>query len=99
GILETAPDGILMINSDGKILLVNTQIEQLFGYKRIELLDNYVEILIPDKFKDIHVKHRTSYFQHPSTRPMGINKELVDKLKNGTELPIEISLGPIVLNS
>jgi PAS domain S-box-containing protein len=95
GLLESAPDAIVGVDSNGRIRLVNAQTEQLFGYTRGELLGQPVEILVPDQHRRSHPGHRQHYFAEPRTRPMGAGLDLVARRKDGTEFPVEISLSSI----
>ena len=94
-LLESAPDGMVIVNADGKIVVVNSQTEILFGYSRQELIGQPVEILIPARLERLHVKHRASFLAEPHVRPMGVGLDLLGKRKNGTEFPVEISLSPL----
>jgi len=94
-LVESAPDALVMINKEGKIVMVNEQTQILFGYEKPELLGKLVEILIPDRFHKAHPEHRNSFFNHPVRRPMGTGLQLYAKRKNGTEFPVEISLSPL----
>ncbi|MFT5338048.1 MAG: PAS domain S-box-containing protein [Luteibaculaceae bacterium] len=94
-VLETAPDGIIVVNNTGHIVMVNKQTEKLFGYVRNELLGKEIEILVPSRFLGKHKHHRDQYIDKPKSRNMGQNKDLYGKRKDGTNFPVEISLSPL----
>jgi PAS domain S-box-containing protein len=96
-LFETAPDGMLVINAAGRIVIVNSQIERLFGYSAAELTGHPIEILLPERLRDRHVGHRSGYVHNPRTRPMGSGLGLAGLRKNGTEFPLEIALSPMHL--
>lgn len=94
-LLESAPDAIVIVDSAGRIQLVNTQAEKLFAYAREEMIGKPIEMLMPQRFQDQHVGHRRGYSASPRPREMGVGLELSGRRKDGTEFPIEISLSPI----
>ena len=94
-LLESAPDAVVLIDADGRIVLVNDQTERFFGYAREELLGQRVEILLPERLREAHASHRASYLAEPTTRPMGVGLELTGWHKNGSEIPLEVSLASL----
>lgn len=96
GLLESAPDAMVIVNAERNIQLVNKQAEKLFGYTAEELINKPVEILIPKHFSEEHVLHRDGFFDNPSVKTMGgTEKELFARNKAGLEIPIQISLSPL----
>jgi protein-histidine pros-kinase len=94
-LLESAPDAMVIVDPDGRILLVNAQTERHFGYPREELVGQCVELLVPERFRVGHRGHRDGYFADPRLRPMGAGLDLFARRRDGSEFPCEISLAPL----
>jgi two-component system sensor histidine kinase/response regulator len=95
GVLERAPDGLLVVDSDGRIRLANAQCETLFGYNRDELVGQSVDMLVPDNIRPRHPELRASFLQAPTTRAMGAKSELQARRKDGSLFPVDIGLSPL----
>jgi PAS domain S-box-containing protein len=96
GLLEAAPDAIVIVDADGKIVLANSQADNLFGYSRDELIEQAVELLLPEGLRAVHARHRAGFFSQPRVRAMGAGLDLHARAKDGREFPVEISLSPLV---
>ncbi len=94
-IVESSPSAMIMVDQEGRILLVNAEIERLFGYRREEIVGKSIEILVPGRFRGQHPGQRAGLLARPEKRPMGAGRDLVGLRKDGTEVPIEIGLTPI----
>ena len=92
---EASPSGTVLVDHQGRIVLVNAHAEKLFGYERDELIGKTVEILVPERFAHSHPSDRANFFAAPEARPMGAGRELFACRKDGSEFPIEIGLNPI----
>ncbi|HCU96179.1 MAG TPA: PAS domain S-box protein [Actinobacteria bacterium] len=95
GLLESAPEAMLLVGPDGRIVLANRQAEHLFGFGRDELTATEVERLMPARFRERHPGHRAGFFAAAEPRPMGMGLELSGQRRDGSEFPVEISLSPV----
>lgn len=94
-LLAGAPDAMIIVDAEGRIVIVNRQAELMFGYESGELIGQSVELLIPADLRELHVRHRAGYGSKPYTRPMGSGMDLVALRKDGTSFPVEISLSAL----
>jgi PAS domain S-box-containing protein len=94
-VLERMHDALVIADEGGKMVFVNTKAELLFGYHRGEMLGRTVEMLLPDAIRGKHEGHRESFSNDPRPRLMGAGMQLHARKKNGTEIPVEISLSPM----
>ncbi len=95
GLLESAPDAIVIVDTQGCIVLVNAEVERMFQYGREELMGRPVEILVPHRLQARHGAHRADYTANPRTRPMGMGLALYGRRKDGSEFPVDITLSPL----
>ncbi|MCK6447280.1 MAG: PAS domain S-box protein [Planctomycetes bacterium] len=93
--VESSPNGMVMMDRAGRIVLVNREIERMFGYERAALLGRAIEVLVPERFREAHPSFRATYFEHPSKRSMGVGRDLFGLRADGAEFPVEIGLNPV----
>src|SRR5215472_1097739 len=94
-VVESAPNAIVAVDQQGKIVLLNAQAEKIFGYQGEELVGQPVELLVPERFRGGHLDYRTTFFAELQTRPMGAGRELYAVRKDASEFPVEIGLNPV----
>jgi PAS domain S-box-containing protein len=94
-LLEALPDGVVVINEQGRIVLVNRQVEQLFGYTRKELLGQAIEILVPERLRQEHEGNRLEYFVKPEIVPLGERTDALYGEKGSAPSSVDISLSPL----
>ncbi len=94
-VVESSPIGLLMVDANGRIVLVNAEIERLFGYSRDAMYSREVEFLLPERFRGGHPQFRNYFALHPSARKMGVGRQLSALRADGTEFPVEIGLTPV----
>lgn len=95
-LVEAAPDGTVLVDAAGLIVLVNHQVEVLLGFDRAELVGRPVEMLVPPEVREGHHELRAGYLRHPRSRPMGASLRLRAVHASGELIPVEISLSPII---
>lgn len=93
-VLEAMPDGVVIIDREGRIVLVNRELERMLGYTRADLLGNPVEVLVPEDLRHVHLAHRTGYSADPHRRAMGQGLTLLARRRDGSTVSVEISLAP-----
>ena len=93
--IEASPTGMVIVDHEGNITLINGQVEKMFGYSREELVGRPVEVLVPQRFREQHFRFRRAFLSSPQARPMGAGRDLYGLRKDGGEVPIEIGLNPL----
>lgn len=94
-LLNSAADGMLVADHEGRIILSNSRLQRMFGYASDDLIGNPIEVLLPEQSRHNHIAQRTKYFGHPDMRPMGTGREFFGRRHDGTTFPIEVSLSPL----
>ncbi|NTV09613.1 MAG: PAS domain S-box protein [Zoogloea sp.] len=98
-VVESVPDGLVMVDADGRIALVNAGMERMFGYRRTELIGRPIGMLIPEPERDGHQFHMRAFLGAPAARDMGAKRELHARRKDGSAFPVEVALNPILAAS
>ncbi len=98
-LVEGLPDGLTVVDGEGRIVYVNGLMETLSGYTRAELIGQLIELLVPDALRELHLQHRASYLANPRARPMGANVEISLRRKDGRVFPVDIALSPLQRSS
>ncbi len=94
-VLDFMPDAVVVCDARGNVAATNVQTEHMLGYPASDLLGRTIETIVPARFRSAHVGHREGYMANPHVRPMGEGLDLFALRKDGTEIPVEISLGPV----
>jgi PAS domain S-box-containing protein len=94
-VVEWAPNAMVMVDTQGRIVMVNAETERVFGYRREDIVGRAVEQLVPHQFSGNHAAFRDGFFANPAPRPMGSGRDLFARRADGTEFPVEIGLNPI----
>ncbi|MCR9296286.1 MAG: response regulator [bacterium] len=97
-VIDAAPNPLVVVNREGKIELVNSATSSVFGYAQSELIGQSIEILVPERLRESHQELRKTYQRQPEARPMGGDRQLAGRRKDGSEFPLEIGLNPVRLN-
>jgi PAS domain S-box-containing protein len=97
-LFESTPNGVLLVDQQGRIVRVNRQTELMFGYSREELFGQVVELLLPEALKNAHAQERLAYFKQPRVRPMGTSLKITGRRKGGELFPADVMLGPVHLD-
>ncbi|OYW13445.1 MAG: hypothetical protein B7Z55_16845, partial [Planctomycetales bacterium 12-60-4] len=95
GLLESAPDAMVVIDETARIVFANGQANRIFGYEEQELIGQPIEVVVPERFRADHPAKVRAFIDQPAARPMGARLELFGRRKDGTEFPAEVSLSPV----
>jgi two-component system, LuxR family, sensor kinase FixL len=94
-VLDAAPNAMIMVDSAGVITFANEPTATLFGYSLSEVIGCPIEMLLPQRFRGRHPGYRKDFLSHPSSRAMGVGRDLFGRRKDGSEFPVEVGLNPI----
>lgn len=93
-LLQSSPDAVIVVDRDGIILLASAAVETVFGFRPSEIVGSSVETLVPDQVRAGHERHRKSFMEFGTPRPMGIGLDLAGRRRDGSVFPIDVSLAP-----
>ena len=93
--IDSAANGVLIVDAGGTIMLVNRQLERQFGYSREELVGQRIDFLLPETHRTAHAVHRHAFMLAPTSRPMGGGHDLYGRRRDGSKFPVEVDLNPI----
>lgn len=96
-LFEQAPDAIIAVDRRGRMVQTNRRVQEMFGYTAEELVNQSIELLVPERFRQLHVHQRDDYMGKPRSRPMGGAVDLMAKRKDGSEIPVDIMLSPVLV--
>src|SRR6476620_8138665 len=91
-LFENATEGIILTDQTGKVVMVNPAAQRMFGYTAEELVGHPIEILIPQRVQLHHKELRENFYQNPQNRSMGQGRDLNARRKDGSDMPVEVSL-------
>lgn len=94
-VIEAAPVGMIKVDAQGKIILVNRELERMFQYSREEMLGSSLDMLIPERYRPEHSGHMSRFAEKPAHRQMGIGRDLRGRRRDGSEFPIDVALNPV----
>lgn len=94
-LIESAPDALLVVDDEGRIVLTNARAEAMFAYAREELLNQPIELLVPERFRTAHTDHRAAYAAAPTVRSLGGGPEVMARRRDGSEFAVEVALSPV----
>ena len=93
-LLDAVPDGLVMVDGEGKIVAANRQLGVMFGYEPTDLVDQPIEVLVPENAREQHLGHRRGYAAEPRVRAMGMTQQLSGRRRDGSLFPVEVALSP-----
>ena len=93
--VESCPSGMMIVDHSGKLVMVNTEVENMFGYRRDELIGQSIEVLVPERARSRHAQYRQEFAAENQPRRMDERRNLLGRRRDGSEFPIEVGLNPM----